>query len=193
MKINSTLLAIVLFTLFSCSHQEEVVEAPKAYSRETNDFFNRIENSRSNSFGNRIYSIENDSNKERVKRNDSVDSRESLENVVIERRALPNYESPSNTDHSYGKRSTNPPPVAAERMKKPAPLKKDIPEKLSDSAIEIEQLMSYHCMDKRKLSRFNNDQNLCNDYTQRVLKSCTNNKTINRQTVACVSSKLKKG
>lgn len=123
MKINSTLLAIIISTLSSCSHQEEVVETPKAYSRETNDFFNRIENSRSNSFGNRIYSIENDSNKERVKRNDSVDSKESLENVVIQRRAVPSYES-SNPVHSYGKRSTNPPPVASERIAKPAPLKK---------------------------------------------------------------------
>lgn len=185
----------------SCSHQEEKAPQEKVYSQETNDFFDRIEKSKNNTFRNRVYNIENNSIREREGRNDNINSNESLENLVIQKtptRYQPDSRPPKRRAEiqESNKKLIDPqaPERAAYRLPKPEQIKAPTALETNEAVIEIEQITTYFCMDKKKLVRFNNDQTTCENYTLKVLKTCMNgNKKVSKSTANCVSTKLKKG
>lgn len=169
LKVSYIFLIATFVSACSTTKEQTPIDEKKYYSNDTLDFFNRIEQTKSNSFNN---------SRQAPRRNDDLDDSERLEGIVIDR---------------------NPPPVSR-RTIPVAPTqrviipKQVIPESSNESLIEIQQHLSYYCMESKNLRRFNYSQNQCEAFGQRTLEACKKSTgAINKKAVDCVVKKLKNG
>lgn len=179
-SIGAFSLMLALF-LASCSTPEP--KKKRHYSEETLDFFNKVETTNS-----RIREVQVQERPAENNRRDDLNSFERIENVKID--SMP---SPSSSFESSTPRNTAPVQQMSEN-KRPEKANNQLFEgKSNESLVEIEQHVSYYCMNKKNVARFKNSPELCQRYTHAVLNRCIpNKKAVNRNSVACVLKYLKR-
>lgn len=179
--MNKSFFIIFVIFIASCS-SNEVKKSNKQYSKETLDFFNKIEISNS-----RIKQIE--LNDPVQNRKDDIDPSEELKNIKIDPEinySEPTKEIPDTTtqqNNTQGDRHQN---------KSSASQKSDnVTYTSNESLIEIQQHLAYYCMNAKTLNRFRGSVDACENHAKQVLASCLqNSKTASRATVNCVLKKL---
>jgi len=198
-KISIGVLSLTLLLLLASCSTPEPKKRPRHYSEETLDFFNKVETTNS-----RIREVQVQERPTVNSRRDDLDSFEKIENVKID--SMPSQYSSSNSFESSAPQNTE---ARNESYKLPSPTApiKQMTEnekqqkangqlfegKSNESLVEIEQHVSYYCMNKKNVARFKNSPELCQRYTHAVLNRCIpNKKTVNRNSVACVLKYLKR-
>ncbi len=199
-QISISALSLTLALLLASCSTPEPKKKPRHYSEETLDFFNKVETTNS-----RIREVQVQERPTVNSRRDDLDSFEKIENVKID--SMPSqYSSNNNSSESSAPRNTE---VRNESYKLPSPTApiKQMTEnerqqkannqlfegKSNESLVEIEQHVSYYCMNKKNVARFKNSPELCQRYTHAVLNRCIpNKKVVNRNNVACVLKYLKR-
>lgn len=192
-SIGAFSLMLALF-LASCSTPEP--KKKRHYSEETLDFFNKVETTNS-----RIREVQVQERPAENNRRDDLNSFERIENVKIDSMPSPSssFESstPRNTEirnESYKIPSPTVPVQQMSENKRPEKANNQLFEgKSNESLVEIEQHVSYYCMNNKNVARFKNSPELCQRYTHAVLNRCiANKKAVNRNSVACVLKYLKR-
>lgn len=189
MKIFFITNLLCLFILSACSTTPEPKKKSRHYSEETLDFFNKVETTNT-----RIREVQVEQRPTPNKRSDNLDSFESIENVRID--SMPAQQTTREVERteSYTPPVKNPPiQQMSENERQKTTNNQIFAITSNESLVEIEQHVSYYCMNKKNIARFKNSPELCQRYTNAVLAKCIpNKKVVNRNNVACVLKYLKR-